>query len=280
MCNDCKGTGKIHLLTSTVDCACVVPNTVATDCPSLARDRQPDPACFGSIKGVTLNSCEVPIEGEPTYTIDIEQGTSRGRRFTGLSKSAVDFVHACLNAGWDADRVAEHLNEMATHQRVNDRQKQMETERCALGGFSMDEIEEGARNIQAALLRSASEITEDGEEEEIICRELVRMLIRRTLREVMTTGFPGPFAKGGVVSGERFRQECGFSFVPETCHRQSATEHQTAKAEVYRRMYGGVPNLQIDTSQVELRMLAHLHNRREERKHGPIDPDTGLPHRL
>lgn len=114
-------------------------------------------------------------------------------------------------------------------QRVNDAAAVRDAEVRALG-FSLDEVREFARNIQSRLFNAA--VTEDGEEEEIIAQELVRLLIRRTLREV----------------------------VP---NRQKMPGMRCGKTEYFRRMYGGKPYLSIDTSQVEMRLLAHLARKRE-----------------
>lgn len=280
-CPDCKDTGKIELLNSVVDCGCK-----AQPCPALARDRQIDPACFGTINGVTLHGGEDPV----TYTLDIEEGTARGRRFTGLSKDAVDFVHAALQAGWGPDQVAAHLDEMATFRKVRDAAAVREAEAAALKGFTLDEIQDAARNIQAALLKAGPDITEDGEEEAIVAREIIRLLIRKTLREAFgdLRRMPGTpvdlfggkrrFATGGPVNVARL------SFVPEThlgtpppgCefvrHERKGHEPEVrvapsevvrlgGKAEMFKAMYGGIIT-DADFSQVEARVLAHFERKR------------------
>lgn len=289
-CNDCKDTGVIHLLTSTVPCSCRT-DPATTKCASLERDRQPDPACFGTIKGVTLNACSAPVEGPVTYTLDIEEGTARGRRFTGLSKEAVDFVHAALKAGWDANRVAEHLDEMATFRKVNDAAAVRDAETRALNGFTVDEIQEAANVIQAALLKAGPNITEDGEEQEIIARELTRILVRKTIREAIM-GFARtakPFARGGLIPNANinrlsFVPEHTFGVAPKTppkgCeflpYERKGHDPEIrvvpadllrtpgGKAAMFKAMYGGRVT-EADFSQVEARVMAHFERKASDR---------------
>lgn len=178
--------------------------------------------------------CEVGIDAEPTYTIEVHPviGSHEGCRFTGLNKSAVDFVHACLNAGWTTKQVSDHLNEMLVAQWVNDAAAVRDAEVRALG-FSLDEVQEFARNIQSRLFNAA--VTEDGEEEEIIAQELVRLLIRRTLRDVVPN----------------------LQKMPGTPYNPDRIEF------IMDGMRCGKPDLSIDTSQVEMRLLAHLARKQE-----------------
>lgn len=333
MCRDCKDTGEITLLTSTQVCDCVLTSIVAcsegADIECGGRkyrgvkgravridDPAPAPAsdevCFGTINGVTLSqpiafdietvnsdplkrSEELVAAMAPasTFTLEVDVGGDI-RTFTGLSKEAVDFVHAGLRAGWDAARVADHLDEMATAAKVQERSRRLADLEAA--GYPEHEIEEMAERIEERLFS----VDDDGEAVKIITEEVSALILRKVIRGAMSCLIPnvqkmpkGGFATGGVISGHKFQQQCGFSFVPEKCFgvsptgREIRSDRQLAKsiitpmsatgcgkAEFFKRMYGGKPDPTIDTSQIELRMLAHYEEQYRER---PVTPDDAFP---
>ena len=315
MCRDCKDTGTITLLTTTEVCDCVLPDTVCSEgavleCGGFAyrgvngravridtpdvppQAPEPDPACFGTINGVTLHGDPaLHRDRAPTYTLEVEDSFGRRTQFTGLEKHQVDTVHVMLKAGWSAEGIRDHLNELWTAARVHESSKAREAEVTAaearaLGGFTVEELDIAAVNI-------ASEL-EDGmgtrDQADVICRELVRLLVRRTMREVLgtikrprfvggrlqyveeTAGVnPSPYRgyaemilpRDPVTPEDRaFRKGIGFVSANAQC----------GKAEFYRRMYGGKPNLAIDCSAIEARLLAHVARTQEQRRERP-DPE-------
>jgi hypothetical protein len=313
-CADCKDTGVIELLTSTKPCKCRMS-------PAQAAVPLSDEACFGTINGVTLSQPifvdieTVPVKGMldrseelvaacapgATFTLEVDHGGEIST-FTGLSKSAVDFVHACLRAGWGPERVRDHLNEMVTAARVSERQKHLADLEAA--GYPEHEIKAMAERIDERLFT----VEDDGEAVKIIMEEVSGLILRKVIRGAIECLIPNVqkmpkagFATGGVVSGHAFKQQCGFSFVPESCfggfphipkpfesgpfaqsedrawRKGQAFKPQCGKAEFYKRMYGGKPDPTIDTSQIELRMLAHLQEHPNERfPHSPpASPDAG-----
>ncbi len=290
-CPDCNDKGVIELLTSTVPCKC--------------RSVKQDEACFGTINGVTLSqpiafdietvspdplkrSEELVAAMAPgsTFTLEVDVGGDI-RTFTGLSKAAVDFVHAGLRAGWDAARVADHLEEMETAAKVNERQKRLADLEAA--GYPEHEIEEMAERIEERLFS----VDDDGEAVKIIMEEVSALILRKVVRGAMECLIPNiqKMPKGGFATGGVVKPPVGLSYVKESCYgvsptgREIRSDRQLAKsiitpasatgcgkAEFFKRMYGGKPDLSIDTSQIELRMLAHYQEQYRER------PDTAFPH--
>lgn len=297
-CAECNDRGVIELLTSTVPCKCRKVDTGCAVDMNAVGLRYQEEACFGTINGCTLSQPIItPLRQEPvpgmlerskeivaampddaTFTMEVDCG-GEVSQFTGLSKSAVDFVHACLTAGWTPERVRDHLNEMATARKMNDAQAIRDAEARALGGFTVDELDAAAEEIAAKVPGMGSY----QDMQEMVCTQLVRLLVRSTIRKALEPGGvlnpSGPgFAKGGPVSGTvtgRLTGELGPTFMPRTTPEDRAfrkgigfvpTNSQCGKAELYRRMYGGTPNLDIDYSQIELRMLAHLSRKQEDKR--------------
>jgi len=282
-CPDCNDKGVIELLTSTVPCKC--------------RSVKQDEACFGTINGVTLSqpiafdietvspdplkrSEELVAAMAPgsTFTLEVDVGGDI-RTFTGLSKAAVDFVHAGLRAGWDAARVADHLEEMETAAKVNERQKRLADLEAA--GYPEHEIEEMAERIEERLFS----VDDDGEAVKIIMEEVSALILRKVVRGAMECLIPNiqKMPKGGFATGGVVKPPVGLSYVKESCYgvsptgREIRSDRQLAKsiitpasatgcgkAEFFKRMYGGKPDLSIDTSQIELRMLAHYQEQYRE----------------
>ncbi len=298
MCPDCKDTGVIHLLTSTVPCACRLDAALAPTI-EMMKDRgvridtsKLDEACFGTINGVTLHGDPaLHRDRAPTYTLEVEDSLGRRSQFTGLEKHQVDTVHAMLKAGWTAEGIRDHLNELWTAARVRQSDKDRQAADLKAAGFTVDELKALATKIEERLFT----VSDDGEAEQIIFDEIAGLICRNVIHGAMKSlipnvmSWPKGFAKGGIVSGERFQQQCGFSFVKESCFGVNPTGQEIrsdrqlhkairlgqptgcGKAEFFKRMYGGKPDLSIDTSQIELRMLAHLQEPRNER------PDPEFP---
>lgn len=299
VCRDCKDTGEIVLLTSTKVCDCVLPDTVCSEGAVLAcggfeyrgvkgravridtdnaKPAEPDPVCFGTINGVTLHGDPaLHRDRAPTYTLEVEDSFGRRTQFTGLEKHQVDAVHAMLKAGWTAEGVRDHLNELWTAARVRQSEKDRQAADLEAAGFTVDEIKAVATKIEERLFS----VSDDGEAEQIIFDEIAGLICRKIIRRTLECLIPNiqKMPKGGIVSGEKFRQQCGLSFVPESPYHGMAEfimprKKDCPKAEMYRRMYGGKPNPDIDCSQIELRMLAHL---QKEPPLGRPDPEFPGP---
>lgn len=228
MCPDCKDTGVVQLLTSTVVCECRK-KTVAS--PG-GGHHQVDEACFGTINGVTLSqqiafdiethrdpltASEEMVANAPaltTFTLEVETRAGK-RQYTGLNKHQIDFVHACLRAGWDADRVAEHLEEewTAARVRMSDEGRLRIGEDLERAGYSVNELRDVAAKIEERLFS----VEDDGEAERIIFDEIACLILRKVIHKalgaVIDPLMKMPLATGGIVS----KDKCAFSFVPETC---------------------------------------------------------------
>lgn len=267
-CSDCKDTGVIHLLTSTVPCSC-------------QKKVEPEGACFGTINGVTLHGDPaLHRDRAPTFTLEVQDSFGRRTQFTGLSQHQVDAVHALLKAGWTADGIRDHLNEEWTAARVRQSEKDRQRADLESAGFTVEELKAVATKIEKRLFT----VSDDGEAEQIIFDEIAGLICRKVIQGALkcmipnVQKWPKGFAKGGIVSGERFKQQCGFSFVPETPYHGMPEfimprKKDCPKAEFFKRMYGGKPDLSIDTSQIELRMLAHL----AKEPHCEQRPDPEFP---
>lgn len=287
-CPDCNDKGVIELLTSTVPCKC-------RGTPRLPVTQ--DEACFGTINGVTLSqpiafdietvnpdplkrSEELIAACAPgsTFTLEVDVGGEIST-FTGLTKAAVDFVHACLRAGWGPERVRDHLNEMETAAKVQKRQRHLADLEAA--GYPEHEIKAMAERIEERLFS----VDDDGEAVKVIMEEVSALILRKVVRGALECLIPNiqelPKARGGIVS----KDKCAFSFVPETCfgtnpltperrawRKGQAFKPQCGKAEFYRRMYGGAPNVQIDTSQFEVRAIASILEQNKEAIRERLNP--------
>lgn len=310
MCRDCKDTGEIVLLTSTKVCSCVLPDTVCSegallecggasyrgvkgravriDTPELPKQPpEPDGACFGTINGVTLHGDPaLHRDRAPTYTLEVEDSFGRRSQFTGLTKHQVDAVHAMLKAGWTADQVRDHLNEEWTAARVRQSEKDRQAADLEAAGFTVDEIKAVATKIEERLFS----VSDDGEAEQIIFDEIAGLICRKVIRRTLECLVPNiqKMHKGGIISKEK----CAFSFVPEPCFGTNPIPNDRklqktirvgmptgcGKAEFLKRLYGGKPDLSIDTSQIELRMLAHLAKEpRNEQRPDPEFPGSSSP---